>query len=451
MKKYIILCFTALLSIVGAKSDNVSIPDVAVNTGQTTTVAISLTNQNTGYVSFQMDLTLPSGITINKAGCSLTGRVTDPDQELTIGKQGDNVYRLTSASLGLMPISGNSGALVNLSLSASAASNGRQATLTNIRFATANSERVTMSDVSFTVTANAEIEIEMVDLGLPSGIKWANMNVGANAIEDAGSKYAWGETSPKDEFTVNNYKFGSSASNLTKYNQTDGLTVLQAEDDAATVNMGAGWRIPTLEEWNELNDKCTRQWTTVNGVYGYRFTGSNGNSIFLPVWKATSWMDGAGAYWTSTLSRRDALGAYNIDFDGGSFYIDDLNGVGGDGRPEGRSVRAVYNRLKCAIPTITYAEGMLKFTSETENVTFVSTVTVGEDITSYEDEVPLTPIYRVSVYAKKDGYEDSDVATKDIDFRALRGDVNDDGEITIVDATRIVNIILGKDTTSTSE
>ena len=186
MKKYIIFCFAAILSVIGAKADNVSVPDVTVNTGETNTVAISLTNTNTGYVSFQIDLTLPDGITINKAGCSLTNRVADPDQELTIGKQGNNIYRLTSTSFSLLPINGNSGELIVLSLSASAESDGGQATLTNIRFVTANSERVTMDDVSFSITvikpsaivttaptAKTLIytgsELQLVDAGVASG------------------------------------------------------------------------------------------------------------------------------------------------------------------------------------------------------------------------------------------------------------------------------------------
>ena len=152
MKKIMILCFATILSVIGAKADNVNVSNVIVDTDQTTTVAVCLNNENTGYVSFQMDLTLPEGITINKAGCSLTSRITDTDQELTIGKQGDKVYRLTSTSFSLSPITGNSGELIILSLSASAGSNGGQATLTNIRFATANSERVTMDDVSFNIT-----------------------------------------------------------------------------------------------------------------------------------------------------------------------------------------------------------------------------------------------------------------------------------------------------------
>lgn len=289
--------------------------------------------------------------------------------------------------------------------------------------------------------------LEYVDLGLPSGIKWANMNVGATSVEDAGQVFSWGETTTKEEYSDDNYLWGTSIYDISKYNMNDGLTVLLPEDDAATVNMGAGWRIPTVEEWYELENNCTRQWTKSNGVYGYRFTSTNGNYIFLPILVESSWMNGAGSYWTSTLGDVDYV-AYDIDFDGGGFYIDCSHG---GHRSAGRNVRAVYERLKCATPTITYTEGKLKFTSETEGVMFVSTVTVGEDITSYEDEVPLTPIYRVSVYAKKDGYEDSEVATKDIDFRALRGDVNDDGEITISDAVRIVNIILGNSNSAASE
>ena len=141
-----------LTSVLGAKADNVSVPNVTMDAGQSTNVAISLTNSNTGYVAFQMDLTLPEGVTIIKSGCSLTNRITDADQVLTIGKQGNNVYRLTSTSFSLTPISGTSGELIVLSLSASTSSPGGQATLTNIRFATASSEGVTMSNASFNIT-----------------------------------------------------------------------------------------------------------------------------------------------------------------------------------------------------------------------------------------------------------------------------------------------------------
>ena len=121
----------------------------------------------------------------------------------------------------------------------------------------------------------------LVDLGLPSGTLWAACNVGATRSEGYGDYFAWGETSPKDTYTWDNYKWGTE-NNLTKYNSTDNKTTLEANDDAATVNMGAGWSTPTGEDWTELMNNCTWTWTTLNGMNGYTIAGSNGNSIFLP-------------------------------------------------------------------------------------------------------------------------------------------------------------------------
>ena len=132
---------------------------------------------------------------------------------------------------------------------------------------------------------------EYVDLGLPSGLLWATCNVGANAPEEYGDYFAWGETQPKDTYFWDNYQFGSGYNQLTKYcydsyygynGFTDTLTVLLPEDDAAMANWGTDWRIPTYEEWSELIYYTTKTQTTQNGVYGTLFTGENGNSIFLP-------------------------------------------------------------------------------------------------------------------------------------------------------------------------
>ena len=145
MKKIIAIAWIALA---GAWADNISAGDITLQKGETKTVNISLTNTESNLVSFQIDLTLPEGISINKAGCSLSNRISDPDQELAIGKQGNNVYRIASTSFALTPISGTSGTLLTLSLTASANSEGGTATLSNIRFFTSNSERVTMSNAS---------------------------------------------------------------------------------------------------------------------------------------------------------------------------------------------------------------------------------------------------------------------------------------------------------------
>ena len=131
---------------------------------------------------------------------------------------------------------------------------------------------------------------EAVDLGL--SVKWASMNIGAESPEDYGFYFAWGEIEPKCIFSEYTYKWcqTSVTSNLTKYNHrsiygtTDGKTVLETADDAAYVNWGENWRIPTRGEADELTKNCTWVLTSRNGVEGYEVTSKkNSNSIFLPL------------------------------------------------------------------------------------------------------------------------------------------------------------------------
>ena len=154
-------------------------------------------------------------------------------------------------------------------------------------------------------TKDYSIIHEYVDLGLPSGTLWATSNVGANAPEEYGDYFAWGETDPQSDNAYNwdSYKY-YDGNNLTKYTGSDGLTTLEASDDAATANWGGKWRMPTGGEWEELYNNTTRTWTTQNGVYGRLFTASNGNSIFLPA-------AGSG-YWSASLDTYDPN--YAIDF-----------------------------------------------------------------------------------------------------------------------------------------
>ena len=130
---------------------------------------------------------------------------------------------------------------------------------------------------------------EYVDLGLPSGLLWATTNVGAKRPEEYGSYFAWGETSPKSEYSWATYKYANgSETSLTKYctsysyGDVDNKETLEEDDDAASVNWGKPWRTPTLSETQELISYCTWTFTTINGVNGYKVLGSNGNSIFLP-------------------------------------------------------------------------------------------------------------------------------------------------------------------------
>ena len=136
-------------------------------------------------------------------------------------------------------------------------------------------------DLSFTTQGANSGDHGYVDLGLPSNTLWATCNVGAASSEEYGDYFAWGETQPKTLYDWNTYQYYDGSS-LTKYNESDGLTTLLPEDDAATANWGDDWRMPTEEEWWELCDNTTITWTTRNGVGGRLFTATNGNSIFLP-------------------------------------------------------------------------------------------------------------------------------------------------------------------------
>lgn len=157
-----------------------------------------------------------------------------------------------------------------------------------------------------------------VDLGLSSGLKWATCNVGANAPEDYGYYFAWGEVEPKTTYNWDTYKYYDD-SNLTKYTSNDSKIVLDPEDDAATANWGGAWRMPTKAEQDELRNNCTWTWTTQNGVNGYKVTGPNGNSIFLPAagcmrGGALGYAGSFGYYWSSSLDTGNPNYACNVHF-----------------------------------------------------------------------------------------------------------------------------------------
>lgn len=124
---------------------------------------------------------------------------------------------------------------------------------------------------------------EYVDLGLPSGTLWATCNVGANSPEELGYYFAWGETTPKDYYSSDNYKWRNSIDRtLTKYTYVDdGKTKLDDADDAATANWGSGWCTPSREQILELLQYTVKDCVTMKGVKGITFT-RNGNTIFIP-------------------------------------------------------------------------------------------------------------------------------------------------------------------------
>lgn len=208
-------------------------------------------------------------------------------------------------------------------------------------------EKYKVSDVDFvdfeedSSVFNPQV-YEFVDLGLPSGTLWATCNVGAISQEDYGDYFAWGETSPKSEYFYDNNKWYSEEgeTQMSKYNEVDSLTLLLPEDDAATVNWGEEWRMPTEDEIRELEQKCTYTWIEINGVGGGQFTGPNGNSIFIP---ASGDYYGSklnseskfGYFWSSSLMGKGERSAYYMS------VFTDGQGANGDARGTGKPVRPV--------------------------------------------------------------------------------------------------------------
>ncbi len=197
---------------------------------------------------------------------------------------------------------------------------------------------------------------EYVDLGLPSGTLWAKMNIGATAITDYGDYFAWGETSPKKDadgdylsYSLKTYKWYTSDTikevdadgfetitydnKYTKYctdasyGPVDNITQLELADDAAHVNWGGAWRMPTYDDIYELCTNCTWKWVTLNGVNGYKVSSNaegNTNYIFLPAagyrggW-GLSYDGSRGYYWSSSLYESCPYGAWGLYFNEGGW------------------------------------------------------------------------------------------------------------------------------------
>lgn len=156
---------------------------------------------------------------------------------------------------------------------------------------------------------------EYVDLGL--SVKWATSNVGANAPHEYGYYFAWGETYTKEKYDENN-------------SDTYGIDMDDISGDldyeTATANCGGTWRLPTQDELEELIKKCTWKWIRKNGVKGYKVTGSNGNSIFLPVagyryGESCHDVGELGYYWSSTPIKSNTGSAYSLYFGSGGYSV----------------------------------------------------------------------------------------------------------------------------------
>ena len=212
----------------------------------------------------------------------------------------------------------------------------------------------------WTGEGEGEVVMEAVDLGLPSGLKWASFNLGASKPEEYGGYYQWGGLEDVTDTGIylnwDNcpYHTGSDMfTGWTKYipsyqssywsgaGSPDNKTVLDPEDDVVRVKLGGSWRMPTKEEFDELRSICTSEWVTMNGVPGLKFTSNkNGNSIFLPAagYRYCDYVheDGSyGCYWSSSLGTNHPSYGYQLIFS--SDYLD----TDYDYRYGGLSVRPV--------------------------------------------------------------------------------------------------------------
>ncbi len=229
---------------------------------------------------------------------------------------------------------------------------------TKTKFVVSDVKEVTFEegvDKSKTVTVKGGSTVNFVDLGLPSGTLWADRNIGATNPEDYGAYFSWGETSPKSNYSWSTYLDGGIVKFTdcgTEKDAMKGITDIagNATYDAATANWGAGYKMPTKVQWNELNNSSYTIWTWCDGVNekynntmakGYKVTSkANGNSIFLPAAGVRSGTDtfnagSDGYYWSSSLYEFYPYFALLMYFSSSNL---DVNGIH---RYAGKSVRPV--------------------------------------------------------------------------------------------------------------
>ncbi len=265
----------------------------------------------------------------------------------------------------------------------------------------------TVDSIGFVDVNNFADGHEWVDLGLPSGTKWATMNVGANSPENYRVYFAWGETTPKSEYSNLNYSYSGTP------------TTLPLDRDAAYINWGSSWRMPTRAEFEELIANCTWIWTTQNGVSGHIVTGPNGYSIFLPAagYRRDTGLSRAGSYGyyrSSSLpvdySYRDDRADY-LYFESGNVYVTFFDSY----RYCGLSVRPVLREIYTLVFDANGGSGSMSAVelnkNESKNIpanTFTrdgyrficwNTKADGSG-TAYTDQSTITPTANMTLYAQ---------------------------------------------------
>lgn len=216
-----------------------------------------------------------------------------------------------------------------------------QAQTVNVHFNNGQTVQFNSDQVSYVDFSEKEPEPTLtagdaVDLGL--SVYWASCNLGASKPEEKGNAYAWGETWTKDTYTQENYQYYN---NNTQSYVDIGSEISGTGFDAARVNLGGEWRMPTYDDMKELYDNCTWTWSQINGVNGYRVTGSNGNSIFIPFFEDNLYQNVCGELWCGSLSKQNSQ-PFRLYY--GSMFIYVVE-VGSGSRFCGNFIRPVSNSL----------------------------------------------------------------------------------------------------------
>ena len=338
-----------------------------VKSFKTLPVVTTLDNATTTYNSATLQGTCSKGITT--AG-------------FAIKKDGDNESATYSASV---DANGNFSATID-DLDANT-------TYKYYAFIQADGQTYNSTELSFTTN---EIQLcpddnhpHMIDLGLPSGTKWACCNLSASKPEDYGNYYAWGETMPKSNFTWQTYQYGRSAEDVDYI----GSDIAGTSYDAAFVALGDDYQTPSMELCRELINSTESKWVTTNGVQGRVFTGTNGAYIFLPavgcrIREEIRYVGESGHYWTSTYHNTEPRLArgMTVSTNGASYQA-------GGGRFNGHPVRPVLPGITVKTydateinTTSAILNGTVKnYAKSKENVKLAFVYSTSEDILNSAD------------------------------------------------------------------
>ena len=266
-----------------------------------------------------------------------------------------------------------------------------------------------------------------VDLGLPSGIKWATRNVGAPSPEDYGGYYSWGETFTKSRYGTDNYSVQA------KYSMgQDNLTELLPADDAAHIVMGGNWFMPTREEMQELLDNCTFEMIEMKNGFGYKVVSKrNGKTLLLPaagskVYDTEEYVGGVFFYWTSSVKVQRASEAWNMNTYNNELVVD------GRVRFFGCQIRAVTGRPVVSVESVSLDQTQASLYPD-GRLTLTATVLP-------ENAADISVVWTSSNHAVAEVDQEGNVTAKSVGTTIITVTTNDGGkkatcEVTVIERT----------------